>query len=378
MRRRSLRVLHCPFSISGYPYVLCRAERSLGLRSQAVSFVENKIRYPMDRILWSPGDRWLRREARRWRLLVDALLDFDIVHFNFGSSILNFGLEPPGPETPWKARLVHLYERLLHLRDLPVLRSAGTKICVTYQGDDARQADVSLARQAISVAQEAGPVYREPWRDERKRRDIALVSRHAHRIFALTPDLLGFLPERATYMPMAIIDLALWSPVPSRQTGRPLVLHAPTDRLGKGTRFILAAVERLRAEGVEFDFELVEGLDHATARRLYERADLLVDQLLAGWFGSLGVELMALGKPVICYLRPEDVARTDPEFRAELPVISATPSTIHDVLKEWLTTRRHLLPELGRKSRAFVERWFDAQKIAARLATEYAAIAAGD
>ncbi len=58
--------------------------------------------------------------------------------------------------------------------------------------------------------------------------------------------------------------------------------------------------------GVRFEFTLVEGLHREEAKRLYERADLFVDQLILGWYGGVAVELMALGKPVIAHIRPGD------------------------------------------------------------------------
>jgi glycosyltransferase involved in cell wall biosynthesis len=155
----------------------------------------------------------------------------------------------------------------------------------------------------------------------------------------------------------------------------PLVVHAPFQPGVKGTRFVLDAVERLKAEGVELEFVLLEGKTIEEARRLYERADLLVDQLLLGWYGGIAVELMALGKPVVCHIRESDLGVLPEEMRAELPIIPATTETIYDVLREWLTQRRSELPEVGRRGRAFVERWHDPVKIAEGLKDVYAEIA---
>jgi len=50
---------------------------------------------------------------------------------------------------------------------------------------------------------------------------------------------------------------------------------------------------------------------------LSETADLLVDQLLTGWYGAVAVEMMALGKPVVCYLREDDLKFIDSRMRAD-------------------------------------------------------------
>jgi glycosyltransferase involved in cell wall biosynthesis len=133
-------------------------------------------------------------------------------------------------------------------------------------------------------------------------------------------------------------------------------------------------VERLRGEGIEFDFKLVENLPHVEARKIYEEADIAVDQLLVGWYGGLAVELMALGKPVICYIRDADLKFIDPEMRAQLPLIQAEPATITSVLRECLTTGYHRLAEIGARSRAYVERWHDPMKIARFLKDQYCAV----
>jgi glycosyltransferase involved in cell wall biosynthesis len=155
-----------------------------------------------------------------------------------------------------------------------------------------------------------------------------------------------------------------------------VVLHAPSRREVKGTRFVLEAIARLQATGVPCELVLVEGRSHAEACRLYARADLLVDQLLVGWYGAVAVELMALGKPVVCYIREEDLERVPPHMRQDLPVINATPATIYKVLRRCLTTDRHALSELGRRGRSYVEKWHDPRQIAARLKGDYEQIAA--
>ena len=125
---------------------------------------------------------------------------------------------------------------------------------------------------------------------------------------------------------------------------------------------------------IDFECVLGETLTPDQARRQYERADLLVDQLLAGWSGALAVELMALGKPVICYLREGDLRFLPAAMRADLPLIHAQPATIYDVLKQWLTAGRNDLAARGKQSRQYVERWHDPQKIAVRLAEAYRGI----
>lgn len=374
-----LRVLHCPWVIGGNPAGLAAAERELGLESKTIVFQPSSYDYPVDEVVWNEDDRPLVCELKRWRLLVRILREFDVIHFNFGSTIApqRIPSDAPGVEAASRVRdrAFRTYSALLEQLDLPLLRRAGKAIFVTFQGDDARQGDVS-AQYPVNGAVEAAPGHYTPESDKDKRRRIVGFDRYADGIYALNPDLLRVLPARARFVPYANLDPRAWEPPPPRGADRPLVLHAPTNRGIKGTRFVLDAVSRLQAEGVMFDFQLVEGMTRSEARAIYERADLVVDQLLVGWYGGVAVELMALGRPVVAYLREEDLELLPSEMRAEIPVVSAQPVTVYDVLKELLTTRRGELSEIGRRGREYVQRWHDPLRVAEQLAADYEAAVA--
>jgi len=379
-----LRILHCPDVIGGNPVTLARFERKLGLDSSSIVFYPNKFGYKPDKILGHVGDSPLIREIRRWQLLWKALRDFDVIHFNFGDSILSTRIYSTDPvlNSSLSKRIyiliANLYKLILGNRDLPLLKNAGKGIVVTYQGDDARQGDYCLEHFDICCAKETPPGYYSPDTDSDKRKRISIFDKYADKIYALNPDLLNILPSRAEFLPYTHIELSDWSPKStttySVHNKVPIVIHAPSNRGVKGTRYILDAVSRLKAEGVQFEFQIIEGIGQVEARRFYEQADLLIDQLLVGWYGGVAVELMALGKPVICYLRRDDLKFIQAEMMQDLPIIDASPETIYTVMKEYLTVRKEELVEIGRRGRVYVEKWHDPYKIAVRLKSEYESI----
>lgn len=369
-------MLHCPDVVGGHAPQLARSERSVGLDSWSVSYSRGPFEYACDEVLWKDTDSVMTKEVTRLKLLWRAATKFDVVHFNFGTSICPSLFGAYASERGVARRILRTaysrYAKLLAFRDLPLLRNLGKAIFVTYQGDDARQADYCRAHFDTSPVDEVEATYYAAGSDETKREGIARFDRYADQIYSLNPDLLHVLPERAQFLPYAHVDPREWTPTGTSTTSaRPLVVHAPSHRGVKGTRFIVDAVNRLRADGVAFDFQLVEGLPRAEARRIYERADLVVDQLIVGWYGGLAVEAMALGKPVIAFLRAADLLFVAPEMRKELPVIQATPQTIFEVLKQWLTVRRRDLPDVGARSRRFMECWHDPVLIARRTKTDY-------
>jgi len=371
----ALRVLHCPANVGNHPFGLTRAERELGLESWCVDVGGSAFAFGADEVVRASTP--LAFEAKRWRLLRRALRDYDVVHFNFGRSIL----PAPPPALIGDAGSLwnvpgRLYARTLALRDLPLLKRAGKTIAVTFQGDDVRQGSGPRAggfhRRLAALA---GPGYYTPRGDARKRRTIAAWERYADLLYYVNPDLGAFLPRRARFVPYAHVDAREWPPAQNtRMPDVPTVVHAPSHRGIKGTRYLLDAVSRLQREGVAFDFRLVEGLPYAEARAVYAAADVLVDQLFVGWYGGLAVEFMALEKPVVCFVDEATAsAYSPPELVRDLPLVRATHDDVYDVLRDVLTTRRDEYGDWSRKGRAFVERWHDPLVIAAGIGDDYLA-----
>ncbi len=372
----SLRVLHAPTMVGGNSAGLVAAERELGLESRSVVLSDTSQRYPADEIVWTEGDGPVTRERKRRWLWRRTLREFDVVHFNFGLSFApTWGesrTERAANYPAWLRSGFQRYARWFREREFRAYDKRGLPVFVTFQGDDARQGDFCREHFKISPADHVGAHYYTADSDAEKRDRIAWFDRHAAGIFSVNPDLLHVLPARARFVPYASVNPREWKPVTTNNQ-RPLLLHAPTHRGVKGTPRILEAVEQVKAQGVEFDFEMVEGLTHAEARLRYERGDVLIDQLYAGWYGGLAVELMALGKPVVCYLREGDYRFLPEGMAEELPIIPATADSLASVLKEWLLKGTGELARRGEMARQFVERWHDPLRIAADLKSEYEA-----
>lgn len=373
MNSSSPRILHCAHLVGGQATSLARAERALGAQSRAVSWQPSVFGYPADEILWSEGAGLAIQEVARWRLLARAVLDFDVIHYNYGAPILNWGALDGRHRSMGKG-VGGLYAHMNQWIELQLIRRMRKVIAVTYQGDDARQGDFSRINFEYSIGHEVDGDYYSPVTDRSKRQRIKTFSEHADLIYALNPDLLHVLPVHAKFLPYAHIDLDSWrcaQVVSENTSAMPVVIHAPSHRGAKGTKYVLDAVEQLRAAGLKFNFRLVEGLTQLQARKLYEQADLVIDQLLVGWYGGFAVEAMALEKPVICYLRRSDFAFIPAEMARELPLIEADKNSITTVLRNWIQRSQIQRRERGRMGRLFVEKWHNPQHIARRLLEDY-------
>jgi glycosyltransferase involved in cell wall biosynthesis len=108
-------------------------------------------------------------------------------------------------------------------------------------------------------------------------------------------------------------------------------------------------------------------------RALIEQADVVVDQLLIGWYGALAVEAMALKKPVLCYLRDEDLKRFVP-FHDQIPIVRTTKETLAEDIRALLTDTANM-ERLGHAAQQFVQCHHDPLKIAQRTISVYQSVA---
>jgi len=138
-----------------------------------------------------------------------------------------------------------------------------------------------------------------------------------------------------------------------------VVAHSPNHRGAKGTEFLLKAIENLQSEGLPVSLLLIENRSNEEVLHiLTEKADILVEQLIFPGHGLSAIEGMASGLPVISNLSNNDYTTHYRRyaFFDECPLVSATPETITDTLRELIcnATLRQLL---GDASRAYVEKY---------------------
>jgi glycosyltransferase involved in cell wall biosynthesis len=253
-----------------------------------------------------------RQQLAQWRAFARLLPRTDLFHFYFGLTLVPKSLQ------------------------FPLLHAARKKSVFHYLGSDIRgKSPAELAYGKRADAQIVGSFDAQRW-----------------------------VPEAEMIPPG--LDLRPFTPIPPTDRERPVVVHAPSSRAKKGTEYVIAACEQLPVE-----LDIVEGLEHEEARKRYERADIVVDQLNAGWHGVFALEAMALGKPVVVNLKPEVVEQAERAYRTKVPLVAATKESLVDALRP-LVESPALRREIGAESRAYVERVHDIDRIADRLLDVYA------
>ncbi|MGS0972992.1 MAG: hypothetical protein ACVCEJ_07155 [Candidatus Izemoplasmataceae bacterium] len=161
------------------------------------------------------------------------------------------------------------------------------------------------------------------------------------------------------------IDLREFKPYYPKNKSVVKIVHAPSKRDVKGTKFVLDAINKLKLN-YQIDFILVEGISNIEAKNIYKTADIIVDQLIVGTYGMLAIESMAYGKPTVCYMRQDLL-----DFYEEPPpVYSANIYNIYGKL-ERLVMDYELRYILGKAGRKYVEKYHDAYDLAIKSIAIY-------
>lgn len=257
----SIRVLQLG-DICNVPWVLSQwLNKTKNIESTVVAFREHKFKYKHDVNL--NVDRFPRvlQPAYRLSYLLTHLKDYDIFH-------------------------MHAASFLPYYADAPLLKSAGKKLVYHFHGHDVYQR--IFHRTGYTVT----------------RKKAGFLTRLADWKFISTPDMFDAVPD-AEWLPNPV-DVSAWKySLPEKDKGTITVFHAPTDRNKKGTEFVIEAVNALRKKKVNIRLDLVEGVSDAEFKRRLAASDIVLDQLMGGWYGVLSLEALCAGKPVIVYVRED-------------------------------------------------------------------------
>lgn len=342
----TMRVLHGPQNISGMAYALAKAQRDIGLGAEAVTVWNPVFRFASDRWLDATGAAPNPVDPKTF--MEDEFETYDVYHFYFG-------LGYTGPD----------------LKEFARLKRLGKRIYMYFCGCDLRDSKKTLQTYRFSVCQECWPQACSP----NRAKAMEMCRKYADGVFVSTVDLMDSWPDAIWLpQPVDVMDLqGLACTVRRKKLGRSftktnplLIAHAPSDPKKKGTEYIERAIEAMQADGLHVKLKVISGTSHPEAIRASAKADVAVDQLLAGVYGSYSVEMMAIGTPVIAYLRESWLDR----FPERPPLISADPETIEARLREVYSGQIDLATVVE-KSRQFMERYHDSEQVARRAIETY-------
>ena len=137
------------------------------------------------------------------------------------------------------------------------------------------------------------------------------------------------------------------------------ILHAPSNSHIKGTRYINDVMKAITEKYQNVEYILVQNKSKQEVLEIIQSVDLVIDQMLVGFYGMFAIESMALGKPVVTYFRP-DLWEQVQDF---CPVYNANPDTLYHVLEDILADKKSLEVK-GKLCRKYVEDYHDCNVVA--------------
>jgi len=350
-RSQFMKVLHLPVNVASQMSATVRGLRAIGVQARGLVSSEGSVIQSHDGIEQLPlvsehvPGRWKLTFALRFLTLLRAMRGADLIHWYMGETVLPNGF------------------------DLRLVKMLGKPGIVEFWGSDIRIPEIEAASNPYYARLGPDYEYREVESYVRSRQTQERFAKAGFQCLLPSEVMLPFVQRDLfprvfnTTSRVMLSDYVSTPPDPSQK--RPVIVHSPSAPVCKGTAYILDAIGKLRVRS-DFEFRLIHNVTRRDALEAVREADIFVDQLILGHYGLASVEAMALGKPVICYISPSMQSIYPPD----LPVVIASQENLFDVLHELITDgrRRH---ELGRRGRAYVEKYHDATKIAHDLVDIY-------
>ncbi len=352
-----------PISIwTGAPIICmaknCKAERSLGFNSRSLVrctyYITDEFDFDLSRL------------SRRSRLLSLGLTYFFFLMVCAVAKQVHAYVD--GGILPSRAR------RHFNPLELFIYRLLGIRLFIWTYGADVRTRNATMDLGQPNCCTDCTQIGIACICDTSQgKENYARVYKTAAAVFSMG-DMIEYTPGSRNDLFFWPIDLAAQSgkryqpAYPTADRIQPLrVVHAPNHREFKGSRYLEQAVASLQNEGQEIELILVERLTNDQALEIYKSADLIFDQCLIGFHGYFALEAMALGKPVMCFIRKPDEYLLHPE---ECPIINTHVTTLKEDLRR-IVARRGELGEIGRRGRRYIEKHFSLEAFAGRLERAY-------
>ncbi|MDJ0768360.1 MAG: hypothetical protein QNJ12_06180 [Ilumatobacter sp.] len=294
---RRLRVLYAPRNIAGQAEAYAHCLRAAGHSAEVWSYGPPAFSFGADRVI--DLGRLRADPLHRWQVLDDAVRSFDVIHFQYGRSLVDPDLPEVAP-----------------LSDLPLLWSLDKKLIMNYRGSDVRLKSVHTAREPDSYMRSADVECDEA----RIRANVSVARRYCDALLVSTPGLLDYVPD-AMWLPH-VVDTQWWAKRPAAERTIPRVAHMPSRRSAKASDVVDRTCRTLSDRGV-IEYVPLTGLDRDGVRAAFHAADIVVDSLTIGDHGLVSVEAMAAGAIAVAHIHERNRDRN--------PGVPVVEATVHDL-----------------------------------------------
>jgi hypothetical protein len=247
-----------------------------------------------------------------------------------------------------KVHVVHVFSdffipsRLNKLVSNWIFKRKKIEYLVTFTGSDVRIPEVELRQNPYFKYAYFNPQY-EGRLYETKANSLALQKKFSNLKFRLISN-----PETEPFIQSEMFPSRTLNYHPSCNTlpsipragkGRIKIVHAPSNFYTKGTNFVLEAIRNLEQKFPDkFEFKLLTNVTNAEYQSALRDADILIDQMIWGWYGIAAQQALEFGTTVIAYL--ED---TKLKLVHDCPIVNANINNLVDILSAHISQRNGLV-----------------------------------
>lgn len=187
--------------------------------------------------------------------------------------------------------------------ELSFLKQRGLGICCFFTGNDIRSIRVMAEQEEqfglpniATYLPALNPVFASDAYDSARKEIARTANEHADVIFNARVDQAGYLTrETEPFLYFYPQDMICDPRERFSVLQKPVVLHAPSSPVIKGTQLVRAAVAALQAEGFEFEYIELIGVPHEEVKLQLQRAHIVLNEFYSYMPGVFGIEAMASG-----------------------------------------------------------------------------------
>jgi len=350
-----MKILFAPYNVASFSSILSTSLNKIpNVKAKGISLANNKY--------WAFSNEWIVIEFTVWkknpvkRFFQELYAQSKLIQLIFGADVIHWQWDIKGQT------IFNLHYHLIRLLKKPVI--------VEWLGSELRVPEIVFP---------FNPYYKRLWESGEydyyyEGREISLERQKRFKKLNALP---AVCPEMSMYLDKTIfhqyyllnprVNLSEFKPAfPGIGSAPPVIVHTPSVKKSKGTLFVRKAIEDLQKKGIELEYQEIHNVSKQQALNAIREADIFLDQFITGNYGMAACEAMAMGKPVVCYLM-EPVKKLLPE---DCPIINVNGDNLTTRLEE-LIMNKETLRTIGMKSRQYVEKFHNADKIAVEILSLY-------
>lgn len=255
-----------------------------------------------------------------FRFFIYSLFKYDVFHFFSGETLLTRKLRP---------------------FELWTYKLFGKKIIMHFVGADIRSEKYLEEKRNDLTPYLKGQQLQNNLSEPYQQKLIEDARKYSDKIIVSTPDLLQIIPE-ADYVPVFLNFNDINTDADNSQmlSGKIKILHSPSGFTTKGSEYIHEVLKSIQKkfDNIEIiiPFDENRSTKKAYALTRYElletlgKTDIVIDQMLIGWYGLKSIEALSKGCEVICFIEEE----LKQYLFEDTPIYSASILTLEKKLEE--------------------------------------------